>query len=138
MKLKYLNTVLRHYRFLSVTYPLLEEDGHHPEFDIAVVSSLIQQHLSWWDSKSDTPPPSSPPPPPCLVSSTVVSLSLPSEAIRRGAPSVTLYFFPLFIATTLLPPLTTSFCNHHVAMRDAGSKSPSLQHPHSQLASSNQ
>lgn len=49
-----------------------------------------------------------------------------------------LYLFPLFIVTTLIPPLTISSCTHHVTMKDEGFKWPSLQHPPSQLAFSNQ
>lgn len=48
-----------------------------------------------------TPPPP-PPSPPCLVSSTVVSLSLPSEAIRRGShwqPRLSLYISSLYLSS---------------------------------------
>lgn len=77
-----------------------------------------------------------------LVSFTIVFLSpvKPSETwILLAAQSARLYISSLlFIVAALVSPLTTSFCNHHVTMKDAGFKSPSLQHPLSQLASSNQ
>lgn len=40
-----------------------------------------------------------------------------------------LYLFPLFIVTTLIPPLTISFCTHHVTMKDVGFKSPQFTAP---------
>lgn len=89
-------------------------------------------------TNATTPPP---PPPPRLVSSVMVSLSSvkPLQAqTPLAALSARLYFFPLFIVATLVLPLTTSFCDNHVTMKDAGFKSPSLQHHLSQLASSNQ
>lgn len=78
--------------------------------------------------------------PQLIISALIITLRTSETPILSTAPVCLPRYisFLLFIAATLIPPLTISFCTHHASMKDAGFKSPSLQHPPSQLAFSNQ
>ena len=147
MKLKYLNTVLRYYRALTLTPCYLLATWSRPAstwHDSCVITHA--QHLSHQRQGPDTKRKC---PRTTLLQYLTPSLIIPAPIITSRTSELPVLStapvrlpgyisFLLFIASTFIRPLTISFCAHHVTMKDAGFKLPSLQHPPSQLAFSNQ
>ena len=108
--------LLHHSRATSVSAEMepVTRGGNDP---FTVHSRHSSSHLPWWSLGGHQ---------------SCRSYRQPLSGRRLIFPS------PLFIAATTILPLTISFRTHHVTMKDAGFKSPSLRHPPSQLALLNQ
>lgn len=140
MKLKYLNTVLQYYRALTLLPLPTRYGADRPLCDMIAVP-LLMHNICLTKDRAQIQGGNVPHT--FTVPYTTANHPCPGnhfEDIRdanlyRQPVSLPGYIsLPLFIATTLIRPLTISFGNIHVTMKNVGFKLPSLQHPSNQLA----